>query len=91
MSTNPPPNIPSNIPQPVAAYLQRLSLWAYEEINRAVKKNEAEPHLILAAYDQKQNPNIFRVEVTNAGALEANQVPLGGGNQTPGTRAVVGP
>jgi hypothetical protein len=89
MPTNPPPNIPANVPQPVADYLQRLSLWAYEEINKAIKRDEATAHLILTAYDQKQNPNIFRVEVTNAGGLQANQVPLGGGNQSPGTRGVV--
>jgi hypothetical protein len=60
-------------------YLRRHRTWAMQEIEKAIKKEEATAHLLLAAYDVKANPKIFRIEVTNAGALQANNAPLGGG------------
>lgn len=79
MPTQRPPDVPSNVPQPVADYLRRLATWAYQEIDAKIPKDEATAHLILAAYDVKANPKVFRIEVTNSGALQANDVPLGGG------------
>jgi hypothetical protein len=79
MPVQPPPSVPSDVPQPVADYLRQLNLWAYQELNKAIRKDEATSQLILAAYDQKQNPNVFRITISNSGALTATQVPLGGG------------
>jgi hypothetical protein len=79
MPTRPPPDVPSTIEQPVADYLRRLSLWAFQEIDKKIPKDEATPGLVLVAYDVNVNPKVFKVQVTNAGALQANAVPYGGG------------
>jgi acyl-homoserine lactone acylase PvdQ len=86
MPTQAPPDVPlfpnmsPAASQALADYLRRLSTWAYQEINRKIAKDEATAHLILAAYDVKQNPNIFQIEVTSSGTLQANPVALGGAN-----------
>lgn len=79
MPTRPPPEIPSTIDQQTAQYLRSLSLWAYQQIDSKIPKDEATPNLILAAYDTKLNPHVFRIQVTNSGTLQANPVVFGEG------------
>jgi len=76
-----PPDIP-NLPgasSQLVDYLRRHRAWALQEAEKVIRKDEATAHLILLAYDAKANPKIFRIEVTNAGVLQATNVPLGGG------------
>lgn len=78
MPTVRPPELPGSIDPRTAEYLRRLMTWAYQELERKIPKDEATRHVLLQAYDV--NPGkVYEVRVTNAGALQANALPLGGG------------
>lgn len=79
MPTQRPPDVPPNVPQPVADYLRRLATWAYQEIDAKVPKEEAVPHLLLSPITQKPPTAIFEIVVNDAGAMATQRVPLGGG------------
>jgi hypothetical protein len=79
MPTPPPPDPPASIPQPIADYLRRLSLWAYQELDGKVPKAEAVPQLLLSASDQKPPVAVHALTINAAGAIAATAVTLGGG------------
>lgn len=79
MPTTPPPDVPSGVPQPIADYLRRLQVWAYQELDKAVKKDEATTKILLAAYDKKTNPGVYSLGVNSAGTVTATAVPYGEG------------
>ena len=79
MPTLRPPDLPSGIDPKLADYLRRLNTWAFQEIDKKIPKDEATTQLIVAAYDAKTNPRVFKIQVTNSGLLQANDVPYGGG------------
>lgn len=81
MPTQPPPDLPasSQISPLLSDYLRRLSTWAFQEINKKVTKDEATPHVIFAASDQKQPTSTFKLTVDSTGTVGVSQVPLGKG------------
>jgi len=78
MPTRPPPDLPASIPQPIADYLRRLSLWAFEEIDHRIPKNEMVTYVLMGAYDNKTNPVVYKIQVNTNGQVVANPVPFGG-------------
>jgi hypothetical protein len=85
MPTTQPPDLPPLTGMSPAAaqtlgdYLRRLRTWAYQEVDRAIKKDEAAPQVILSASDQKNPTAIFSLTVDHTGATHVTQIPLGGG------------
>ena len=79
MPTLTPPDVPANVPRDVAEYLRRLNLWAYQEIDKKVSKDEATPHVILSASDQTAPPSAFMLTVNHTGTLTTASVPIGKG------------
>ena len=79
MPTQAPPDIPANVPAPVADYLRRLSTWAYQELDRKISRNEATPAVLFSASDEKPPKHIFSLTVDHTGASHVTPVPLGGG------------
>jgi hypothetical protein len=79
MPTSRAPDVPPSVPQPIADYLRRLSLWAYQEIDKKISRDEGEPHVLLYPSDQKPPKAVFAVTVNSAGTIAATSAPLGTG------------
>jgi hypothetical protein len=79
MATQRPPDVPPAIPQPMADYLRRLGLWAFQEIDKKISRDEGEPHVMLFPSDQKPPKAVFAVTVDSAGTLTTAPAPLGSG------------
>jgi hypothetical protein len=79
MATTRPPDVPPSVPQPMADYLRRLGLWAFQEIDKKISRDEGEPHVMLYPSDQKPPKAVFSITVDSAGTIAVNPVTLGTG------------
>jgi hypothetical protein len=71
--------VPPSVPQDVADYVRRLSLWAYQEIDKKISKDEGTAQVLLFPSDQKPPKAVFAVTVNSAGTIAATSAPLGTG------------
>jgi len=82
-----PPDVPSDpaISTPLTNYLRNFALWARNGFAEQMRNNEAQPGLLVRAYDTAPgvNPKIFMIEVSTAGIIRARAIGLGGSNPGP--------
>src|SRR4029077_4033465 len=82
-----PPDVPSDpaISVSLTSYLRNFALWARNGFAEQMRNNEAQPGLLVRAYDTAAgtNPKIFMIEVSTAGVIRARQIGLGGSNPGP--------
>ena len=79
-----PPDVPSDpgISSALGVYLRNFALWARNGFAEQVRNDQANPGVLLRAYDTPAgaSPKIFMVEVDSAGVIRVRPIGLGGGN-----------
>jgi hypothetical protein len=94
MATTPSSPTPQNIPAPppipndpkisnaLTNYLTQFSLWCRKNFNNQVKTNVAVPGILMYAANPPAgvNPNVYMIQVSQAGVIAATPVPVGGAN-----------
>jgi len=80
MATQRPPQIPPGVPPEVADYLRRLTLWAVQEMDKKMAKDEPVQQLMLFPVTQKTPNVVWGIVVDDSGAVAVQSVPLGGPN-----------
>ena len=79
MPTRHPPDAPSSIGQPLADYLRKLGLWAFQGFAGKVDRDSAEPGLLL----QSPGGAVFSLGVDDQGRITSTPIILASGK--PGT------
>jgi hypothetical protein len=77
-----PPDVPNDpkTSDTLTGYLRNFALWCRQGFADSLRSHEAQPGLLVRAYDTAPgaNPKIFMIEVSSAGVIRARAVPLGG-------------
>jgi hypothetical protein len=81
-SARPPPDVPADpsVSNTLTQYLRNFALWARQGFADSLRSHEAQPGLMVRAYDTAPgaNPQVFMIEVDSAGVIRARAMPLGG-------------
>lgn len=77
-----PPDVPNDpkTSDTLTQYLRTFALWARQGFADSLRSHEAQPGLMVRAYDTPAgaNPKVFMIEVDSAGVIRARAMPLGG-------------